>query len=443
MDISEIPNFEDIPIDIDLDTKSNGGIIRLKTIKDLKTWANKERKFWEWMRNDYGSRSILQNTELASKYNSFLESIEQKYHSAQQSFTNIKSIIESKLNQLNNEVSTGKREAQENEITQSFEKLQRICKSEAQEIRNLFEKHLVKEISYFPSASHAAKFIHKIHANSKNDAIFALDELLKAKRGNIESNPSEFSGRFQALTYFYKLKELKPISTDAFESMTEKWNHELSSYKSEYAKLDESLNNQKNEQQKIIQSLNDKQKEMTLEFSKQIEENQADLTALKETYDSFMQLHAASEYWASKKKEHVNGKKLFARLVALSSVLGGVFIYFTALNILPESTASDIIPWRNLGIFALMSTISFWVIRLCTKLMLSHIHLYADAREREVMISTFLALLRRDESRETLKNSDIALVLAPIFRPSTTGVIKDDGGPLSLSEMIVRMGDVK
>ena len=66
------------------------------------------------------------------------------------------------------------------------------------------------------------------------------------------------------------------------------------------------------------------------------------------------------------------------------------------------------------------------------KLLLSHIHLYADAREREVMISTYMALLRRDG----LSREDFAMVLAPIFKPSTTGVIKDDGGPSSLGDFL-------
>ena len=31
---------------------------------------------------------------------------------------------------------------------------------------------------------------------------------------------------------------------------------------------------------------------------------------------------------------------------------------------------------------------------------------------------------------------DIAIVLAPLFRPSTTGVVKDDGGPSSLGDFL-------
>ncbi|PAW79261.1 MAG: hypothetical protein B9S32_04725 [Verrucomicrobia bacterium Tous-C9LFEB] len=87
----------------------------------------------------------------------------------------------------------------------------------------------------------------------------------------------------------------------------------------------------------------------------------------------------------------------------------------------------------------LISTFVLWALRLLVKLLLSHIHLYADAQEREVMISTYMALIRRKESRESLSKDDIAIVLAPIFRPSTTGVINDEGSPVTLTDFISRI----
>ena len=106
---------------------------------------------------------------------------------------------------------------------------------------------------------------------------------------------------------------------------------------------------------------------------------------------------------------------------------------------MPEFHPSNEIPWRQLGLFLLLSTFVLWGVRLCVKLLLSNIHLEADAREREVMIQTFMAMMRHKESREGVTKEDIAVVLAPIFSPSTSGVIKDDGGPASLTDFITRM----
>jgi hypothetical protein len=126
-------------------------------------------------------------------------------------------------------------------------------------------------------------------------------------------------------------------------------------------------------------------------------------------------------------------------MVAGSAVVGGAILVTAGYLFLPELQNKEAIPWRSLGFFVLISTFVLWMVRLFVKLMLSHIHLHADAREREVMISTFMALVRRQESREGLQKADLALVLAPIFKPSTTGVIKDEGGPVTLGDFIGRL----
>ena len=107
--------------------------------------------------------------------------------------------------------------------------------------------------------------------------------------------------------------------------------------------------------------------------------------------------------------------------------------------LLPQTAVSGTIPWRNLGLFVFGSTFCLWFVRLLVKLLLSNIHLRADADERVVMIQTFMALVSHKESREGLSKEDIALVLAPIFKPSTTGVIKDDGGPVTLSDFFAKL----
>lgn len=73
------------------------------------------------------------------------------------------------------------------------------------------------------------------------------------------------------------------------------------------------------------------------------------------------------------------------------------------------------------------------------KLFLSNIHFEADASERVVMVQTFMAMLRNEESRGKLENKDIALILAPLFKPSTMGAIKDEGSPMTLSDFIGRI----
>ncbi|MPX90331.1 DUF6161 domain-containing protein [Salinivibrio sp. VYel1] len=76
-----------------------------------------------------------------------------------------------------------------------------------------------------------------------------------------------------------------------------------------------------------------------------------------------------------------------------------------------------------------------WVTRLSAKIFISNLHLRTDADERVTMIQTYLALLREgsgpmDEERQ--------LILQTLFRPSSTGFIKDDG-PSSFHELVTNV----
>ncbi|WP_425487836.1 DUF6161 domain-containing protein [Microvirga lupini] len=48
-----------------------------------------------------------------------------------------------------------------------------------------------------------------------------------------------------------------------------------------------------------------------------------------------------------------------------------------------------------------------------------------DAEERATMVKTYLALTEKHAADE----KDRALVLASLFRPTTDGIVRDDGAP--------------
>ena len=54
---------------------------------------------------------------------------------------------------------------------------------------------------------------------------------------------------------------------------------------------------------------------------------------------------------------------------------------------------------------------------------MSERHLEIDAGERVAMIKTYLALTAEDKVSEVER----PLVLSPIFRPATDGIVRDDG----------------
>ena len=82
----------------------------------------------------------------------------------------------------------------------------------------------------------------------------------------------------------------------------------------------------------------------------------------------------------------------------------------------------------------LISTLGVWLTRLSTKIFISSLHLGADAYERVTMIRTYIALLVEDKE---LEDDDRKLILQALFRPSSTGIFKDDG-PTSIPETLAK-----
>ena len=91
----------------------------------------------------------------------------------------------------------------------------------------------------------------------------------------------------------------------------------------------------------------------------------------------------------------------------------------------PELEIGKLVLWKA-GVIFLGTFLFIWAMRILVKLLLSNSHLSADADERIAMIQTYLALLEEGKLDET---DGRRALLAAIFRPTTTGVIKDEGMP--------------
>jgi len=88
--------------------------------------------------------------------------------------------------------------------------------------------------------------------------------------------------------------------------------------------------------------------------------------------------------------------------------------------------------WSHELIFGAAATVLYltlflWTMRILVRMMMSEHHLGVDARGRESMAHTYLALL---EDKGATSTEDRAIVLAALFRPITDGLVKDDALPL-------------
>jgi hypothetical protein len=76
-------------------------------------------------------------------------------------------------------------------------------------------------------------------------------------------------------------------------------------------------------------------------------------------------------------------------------------------------------------------------LRIIVRLFLSQVHLAADAAERMTMVQTYLSL---KEGGSTFKDDDLRLILGALFRPTSDGIVKDDGLPWGALEYLTRDG---
>jgi hypothetical protein len=69
------------------------------------------------------------------------------------------------------------------------------------------------------------------------------------------------------------------------------------------------------------------------------------------------------------------------------------------------------------------------------RIVLSNLHLEIDSGERVVMAKTYLAMVKE----KNISDEDRKLVLASLFRPTSTGMVKDDAAPATWMDFLSRI----
>ncbi|MEX2480205.1 MAG: DUF6161 domain-containing protein [Gammaproteobacteria bacterium] len=183
------------------------------------------------------------------------------------------------------------------------------------------------------------------------------------------------------------------------------------------------------------------EKELRESWVTKIQESIDRINSTNELYASHMELAAAVDYWKQQATLYATSRwwltwsvVAFAFIALLAGIGAGVEVI--PLLIATEPTQSPNLLIVSAALFVLGTTILFWIGRILVRLFLSAHHLRIDALERIAMVKTFLALVKEQE----LDRSDRALVLAPLFRPSADGIVKDEGAPdASLSALVARL----
>jgi hypothetical protein len=167
-------------------------------------------------------------------------------------------------------------------------------------------------------------------------------------------------------------------------------------------------------------------------FQQQATDTVARLEATHSAYLEQMKLKAPVEYWREKATGHRTAARNLRHYVWGFFVLmiGGYVIAFAALH---QQLSAFLLQFQGStgallvisAAFALLASLPLWVGRLLIKFYLSEHHLATDAKEREVMTQTYLALT----AEGAVDQKDRTLILGALFRSTPDGVVKDNSQP--------------
>lgn len=180
----------------------------------------------------------------------------------------------------------------------------------------------------------------------------------------------------------------------------------------------------------LIGALEEQKKYQGESFEEICSEAKKELESIAETYDQKLALQSSVSYWGAKKRSH----SIVMWVTGMVSILAGAATavgFVSVAYIFLQGDWSEVEVWR-FGVLVAISTFGIWLTRLFGKIFVANLHLRADAQERETMILTYLAMLREGD---VLKSDERELILQVVFRPGTSGYIKDDG-PKGFGEMI-------
>lgn len=167
------------------------------------------------------------------------------------------------------------------------------------------------------------------------------------------------------------------------------------------------------------------------------QEHEQAMEALRKTFREELALRAPAQYWVEKREGH----RLWAGVTGFLSFLGigsaAVGLGWQIHDLLQNTPANTQPETWRLAVLALIGVFSVWALRLLVRMFLSHLHLLTDAGERVVMVQTYLSLLEGDH---LTSKEDRQLILQALFRPASDGIVKDEGVPFSLAEMLTRTG---
>ncbi len=213
---------------------------------------------------------------------------------------------------------------------------------------------------------------------------------------------------------------------NAFGKQTTK---QANTFESLTAKQASDFGNLTTKQANTFESLTAKQ---ASDFEITLDETRKKLADFQAHLNEKVALEESVEYWTKKRAKHEAATQVAAYRTIV--IAGSTLVAFILVAIIILVTTEDEVSPVKISILVALSTFGVWITRLSAKIFISNLHLGADAYERVTMFQTYFALLAEGKG---LNDDNREIILQTLFRPSSSGIIKDDG-PTSALETLVK-----
>lgn len=390
---------------IEVDLGSNGGRFAPRSVDEAQAWLQREQAFWGWLRSgSFGGH--------VSPLHSALHSIYEALNAAQraQQYPD----PSSQIHELN-AIRAG--------VEQAFNQFQlpHSSTSKAKAIEEYRQENGEQSASFYlaslvpPSSGHQIEPRTYEHWKGWIEGLVATltaDKATKRKIVAYEKALDELHGS-QSAMFLDKQKAI-----DSLEVAAAAHEKSFGDFIAETA----------------AHFATEKQR-WDSELASAIEANSAQRRSIEAVFREGMKLRAPVDYWSSKAAAHGKTAQFFAFSTVVMFIVAAVSMGFAVHSIFGGLTAGQHPSTWHVGVLLSFGLFYVWAIRILVRNYLSNVHLQTDAEERVVMVQTYLALT---EDEKVEGKEDRQIILHSLFRPATDGLVKDEGVPLSLADLLTR-----
>lgn len=290
------------------------------------------------------------------------------------------------------------------------------------------------------SADPRAQFVLKLSEDDRETAFYTLLRWPEGVGQPVKSDKA-VRGIFYSTLFELGLHEGRvPAELESIDALRRDWLEFTSTSKRDFELVIDEHRTNALEGEKQISGFATQSKEM-------LQETRQHFDAIEATYDKKLALQKPVAYWSKKVRKHRCAAICFTVLWIVIALLSVGSIYcllhlwlfdeFSRLG----TTGSTPTYWP-LAVLLAAIAMAAWPLRIVSRLLMSSVHLAADAEERATMINTYLSLLR---SNDQMPDDHQSLILAAIFRSAATGIVKEDGSsaPTATELMATAIGAKK